>query len=183
MGANRPEFPGRGDKVVRVDVHFPDAHQQIPELDQDDSVGEALAVSQIGPRRWRIEQNPIFSGAVAYGDIVQGDFDERGTLVVQRVAERSPLRKVHTLVPRMFYFSPAGKAFSDRLVELGGMWDMFAWGILVFSYPEDAHDEVSELFKKACDEAQAPGRTEKRSPVQLIREQSGGGRARRGKVN
>ena len=44
----------------------------------------------------------------------------------------------------MFYFSPAAKAFTDRLTQLGGMWGMFAWGILVFSYPEDAHDEADD---------------------------------------
>lgn len=75
MDANRPEVPGRGEEVVRLDVHFPNAHRQIPELGQDDSVGQELAVSQIGPRGWRIGQNPISSEAVAYGEIVEGDID------------------------------------------------------------------------------------------------------------
>ncbi len=101
------------------------------------------------PRQWRLEQNPIFSEAVSYRGIVEGEFDDGGNFVIERVVERSPIRTVRTMVPRMLYQSDNGKAFLDRIMELGGMWYSFALGIFVFSYPEDARDGEQELFNAA----------------------------------
>ena len=77
----------------------------------------------------------------------------------------------------MFYFSDFGKAFLDRVMEAGGMWDMFAWGTLVVNLPEDQADELEELFHAACREAESLGRTEKKIPGRLYRERPQGGAA------
>ncbi len=47
----------------------------------------------------------------------------------------------------MFYFSDFGKAFLDRVMDVGGMWDIFCWGNLIYNIPEDLADEFEELFK------------------------------------
>jgi hypothetical protein len=90
----------------------------------------------------------MFSEAVAYRDIVEGDVDEHGNLVIERVIQRSPFKTVRTIAPRMLYFSDFGKALLDRIMELGGMWDSFAFGMFVFSYPEEAHDEIERMYRE-----------------------------------
>jgi len=146
-----------------------------PSLEEDDYLEEPVQAVQVGPNRWRLEQNPMFTEMAVFKDTVEGKFDENGVLIVSCVAEKSGLRTIRTGVPRMFYFSDLGKAFIDRVMELGGMWDMLAWGLFVFSYPESDHGELKELLKKACEEAAALGETETRPPSQLYKENPEGG--------
>ena len=137
MDANRPEVLGGGEEVVRVDVYFPDAHQQIPELDQDDSVGEELAVSRIGLRLCPIQESPLFSGAGAWGDLVEGDIDD-GQLVTTKVVDNTQFTTIRTMIPRMFYFFDFGKAFLDRVLDPSGMWENISRGIPILNLPRVA---------------------------------------------
>ena len=141
------------ERVQTLTMTYPDQHAHNPDLLEEDWLEEPLKAVQVGPRQWRLEQNPIFSEAISYRDIVEGDIDDKGSLVINRIVERSPFRTVRTMAPRMLYESDQGKAFLDRIMELGGMWDSFALGIFVFSYPEQAHDEMEELFRAVCQKA------------------------------
>ncbi|MDB4305996.1 DUF4265 domain-containing protein [bacterium] len=160
------------EEVKTVDMVFAELD---PSLGEDDYLEEPVQAVQVGPNRWRLEQNPMFTEMAVYKDTVEGDFNGYDVLIVNRVVEKSGLRTIRTAVPRMFYFSDLGKAFNDRVMELGGMWDMLAWGLFGFSYPESDHGELKELLNKACEEAAALGETETRPPSRLYKENPEGG--------
>lgn len=164
-----------GGEPVEISMAFADQHELDPSLEEGDFLEEPVKAVQVGPNRWRLEQNPTFTEMAAYQDTVEGDFNEYDVLIVKRVVEKSGLRTIRTGVPRMFYFSDLGKAFLDRVMEAGGMWEITFWGILVVNLPEDQADELGELLNKACEEAAALGETETRLPSQLYKENPEGG--------
>ena len=161
---------GRND----LELYFPNQHELIPDLAEEDCLSEFLKVVQIGPRRWRILESPVFSEAVTWGDVVEADIEER-CLVIKRLAEVSEFRTIRTLVPHLFYFSDFGKAFLDRVMEAGGMWEIIFWGMLILNLPEGQADELEELFHAACNEANSLGNVESTLPNQLYRQRPEGG--------
>ena len=163
------------ENVKTVDMAFADQHELDPKMDEDDYIDEPVKAVQVGPNRWRLEQNPMWTEMAAYKDTVEGEVDEYGVFVVRRVVERSGLRTIRTGVPRMFYFSDFGKAYLDRVMKAGGMWDMLFWGILVINLPEGQADELEELFRAACLEADNLGKTENKTPNRLFGEHPQGG--------
>ena len=116
----------------------------------------------------------MFSEAVTWGDVVEADIEER-CLVIKRLAEVSEFRTIRTLVPHLFYFSDFGKAFLDRVMEAGGMWEIIFWGMLILNLPEGQADELEELFHAACNEANGLGKVERTRPSQLYRQRPEGG--------
>ena len=153
---------------------YPNQHEHNPDLEDDDELDQQLKAVQVGPRQWRILESPVFSEAVGYGDTVEGDFDEDGSFVIERIVEKSKFRTIRTMVPRMFFFSDFGKGFLDRVTESGGMWELVFWGILILNLPEGKADELEELFRVACEEASVFGEGETRRPAELHREHPNG---------
>ena len=154
---------------------YPDQHEHLPDLDENDELDQQLTAVQVGPRQWRILESPIFSEAVGFGDTVEGDFDDDGYFIIERIVERSEFRTIRTMVPRMFYFSDFGKAFLESVMEAGGMWEIVFWGILILNLPEGQADELEELFHAACKEAKILGNAERTPPNQLYRQRPEGG--------
>lgn len=154
---------------------YPDQHEHMPDLDENDELDQQLTAVKVGPRQWRILESPVFSEAVNYGDTVEGDFDEEGYFIIERVVKKSDFRTIRTMVPRKFYFSDFGKAFLERVMDAGGMWEIVFWGILILNFPEGEADELEELFHAACREASSLGKTEQTRPNLLYRQRPGGG--------
>ena len=163
------------EEVKSVDMTFADQHDLDPNMDEDDYIDEQVNAVEVGPNRWRLEQNPMWTEMAVYKDTVEGELNEDGVFVVRKVVEKSGLRTIRTGVPRMFYFSDFGKAFLDRVMDAGGMWDLLFWGILVLNLPEDDADELEEMFKAAVSEARHLNQTETRPPSQLYKENPEGG--------
>ena len=166
---------GEHPDVVSIDMAFADQHELDPSLDEGDYIDEPVKAVQVGLNRWRLEQNPIWTEMAAYKDVVEGAFDQHGVFLVQRVAEQSTLRTIRIGVPRMFYFSDFGKAFLNRVMELGGMWDLVFWGILILCLPEDHADELKHMFQTALSEAAELEKQEMRLPSRLYKERPEGG--------
>jgi len=163
------------ENVRTVDMAFADQHELDPNMDEDDYIDEPVKAVQVGPNLWRLEQNPMFTEMAAYKDTVEGDFNEYGVFVVQRMVGESGLRTIRTGVPKMFYFSDFGKAFLESVMEAGGMWEIVFWGILILNLPEGQADELEELFHAACKEAKILGNAERTPPNQLYRQRPEGG--------
>lgn len=170
---------GRND----LQVEFPDQHKLIPGLAEEDWLGEFLKVVQVGPRHWRILESPVMSEAVTWGDLVEADIEEGRCLVIKRLVGTSEFRTIRTGVPHLFYFSDFGKAFLDRVMELGGMWEIIFWGILILNLPEGHAEELEELFHAACVESSEQSKTNAIPPRILHRLQPGGGSVRREEEN
>jgi len=79
----------------------------------------------------------------------------------------------------MFYFSDAGKAFLDSIMEVGGMWDILFWGIFVYNVPEEMAEDFEEGFRIASREARQLEHDERRLPGDLYRQHPEGGRVPR----
>jgi len=154
---------------------YPDQHEHLQDLDENDELDQELTAVQVGPRQWRILESPIFSEAVGYGDTVEGDFDDDRYFIIERIVEQSEFRTIRTMVPRMFYFSDFGKAFLNRVMETGGMWEIVFWGIIVLNLPEDHADDLEVMFRAALAEANVLSKTETKTPAQLFEENPEGG--------
>jgi hypothetical protein len=165
-----------------LEVIFPKQHELIPDLEDEDDLSEFLKVVQIGPRRWRILESPVFSEAVTWGNVVEADVDGR-CLVIEKIAEPHQFKTIRTMVSRMFYFSDFGKAFLDKVLELGGMWEIIFWGILILNLPEGRAEELEDLFAAACREAHELGKTEHRLPNHLYKKKPMGGSLRQEEEN
>ena len=143
----------------------------------DDEEEDVYAV-QVGPNRYRLAGNPMWTEMATYHDVVEGEVEEDGVFFAKRVVEKSGLRTIRTGLPRMFYFSDFGKAFLDSVIEAGGMWDILFWGIFVYNVPEERVEEFEEAFRVACREASLLGENEKRLPGEIYRETPAGGSVR-----
>ena len=180
---NEPDQEWRSEKERQdLEVVFPKQHELIPGLAEEDELSEFLRVVQIGPRRWRILESPVFSEAVTWGNVVEADIDDN-CLVIEKIAEPHQFRTIRTMVSHMFYFSDFGKAFLDRVMELGGMWEIIFWGILILNLPEGHADELGEMFNSACREARENEKTATTLPDQLYKKHPGGGSVRREESN
>ncbi len=169
-------------EIIYAEMAFAD-QEDAPDFEEGDYLEEPVRCVQMGPNRYRLDQNPKFTEMASYGDIVEGEEDEYGTFVVRRVIEKSGLKTIRTGVSRMFYFSDFGKAFLDRVMEVGGMWDIFCWGNLVYNIPEDMVEEFEGLYSAACREARLLEDGEKRLPGDLYEQQPSGGSVRKGDEN
>ena len=174
--ADKPEAELQASEEVKtVEMAFVDQLELDPNMDEEDLIEEAVMAVEAGPNRWRLEQNPVWTEMAAYKDTVEGEVNEYGVFVVQRVVEKSGLRTIRTGVPKMFYFSDFGKAFLESVVEAGGMWDILFGGIFTYNVPKDRAEEFEDTFKVACREAHLLGKTERRSPIDLYRKHLAGG--------
>ena len=84
----RSDKPNAG-VVMEIFVAFPEQR----ELDPDSGGGycqkEQLKVVRKGRCLWCLEQDPAFTNMAAYGDTIEGNFDENEVLIVKRVIDRS----------------------------------------------------------------------------------------------
>ena len=171
----KPMFDEDGNEIVKVQMGFADFHELDESAKEGDYLEDDVHAVQVGPNRYRLAENPMWTEMAAFHDVVEGEVDEYGVFFAQRVVERSGLKTIRTGVPPMFYFSDFGKAFLEKVIETGGMWEILFWGILVLNLPEDEADELEELFHVAFKEASALGRTEKKLPGELVKEHPHGG--------
>ena len=151
---------------IEIFIAFADQHGPDPSLKEGDYLDEPVKVFQVGPRQWRLEQNPSFTEMAAYKDTVEGDFDENDVLIVKRVVEKSGLRTIRAEVPRMFYRFDFGKAVLDRVMEAGGRWEFTLSGILVVNLPANDAEELEEMLEAAGLEAKLFNQTENSAPSQ-----------------
>ncbi len=161
-------------ELIHVEMAFADQADD-PDFEEGNYLEEPVRCVRVGPNRYRLDQNPKFTEMASYGDVVEGEEDEYGNFVIRRVVGKSGLKTIRTSVPRMFYFCDFGRAFLDKVMDVGGMWDIFCWGTLIFSIPEDLADEFGELYSVACREAQLLGKDERRLPSELYHERPEGG--------
>lgn len=160
---------------IEIFIAFADQHEPDPSAKGGDYLDEPVKAFQVGPRQWRLEQNPSFTEMAAYKDTVEGDFDENDVLIVKRVVEKSGLRTIRAEVPRVFYRFDFGKAILDRVMEAGGRWEFTFRGILVVNLPEETADELGEMLQAAVLEAQHLHQTETRATSRLDKENPEGG--------
>ena len=167
-----------GNEILEVEMGFAD-YQELAESGlEGDYLEEQVLAVQVGPNRYRLEQNPMWTEMATFHDVVEGEVDEYGVFYVTKVVEKSGLKTFRTGVPPFFYFSDFGKGFLEKVIEAGGMWDILFWGILVFNIPEEREEEFDHLFAVACKEETLVRQTVKKTPSQLLRHHPSGGSVR-----
>jgi hypothetical protein len=123
--------------------------------DSDKAFTDTLIVVHLGGRRWRFEENPVWSEFAAWHDIVEADTVD-GELIVRRVVEKSGCRTVKLFIPSGFSVSEQGVELCQRVLEAGGMWEVYAQGYLIMNVPDwgdvdwgGALDAALEAFERS----------------------------------
>jgi hypothetical protein len=124
-------------------VLFPDAGEA--------GIGEeTIPVANEGPRQWRLLASPITSKMATYGDVVEGEVNSEGILVVERVVKKSGHVKTCHLVGAHFFESEAGRGFLAEVIESDGYWEQVFSGFLILNLPRGKTRDFQQSLELAC---------------------------------
>ena len=123
-------------------VLFPDAEQR-------ESCEETIPVANEGSRQWRLLATPIMSEMATYGDVVEGDVNSGGILVVERVVKRSGFVRTCRAPGARFFESELGRELLGQVIESGGHWERLFGGVLILNLPRGKTKDFRKRFESA----------------------------------
>ena len=137
-----------GDNELSMQVRFSDS---------DKAFTDTLIVTHLRDKLWRLEENPVWSEFAAWHDVVEADTVD-GELIIRRVVESSGCRTIKLYVAPGFSTSEQGAELCERVLEAGGMWEIYAFGYLILNVPgesdvdwEEQLDEALQSFERDAD--------------------------------
>jgi hypothetical protein len=115
---------------VEMDVWF----------DEDDGEhSESLLVEDLGERRYRLHEFPVFTESASYLDVVEADRQPDGALRFRRVATLSGLRTWRWILPKSVVDAEEALAeFCAAVMAAGGFWQRDFGGVLQVALPPAA---------------------------------------------
>ena len=103
-----------------------------------DVINDNLLVSSVGPNQYRLEDAPLLTESVLYGDIIEAEPQADGSLFFTRVLKPSGMRHYDYVLPRSVYESEGFEKLLVRIDEEGGHWTQAFGGVLLVSLPPEA---------------------------------------------
>ncbi|MGG4141674.1 DUF4265 domain-containing protein [Paenibacillus algorifonticola] len=95
---------------------------------------EMLKVTPIDDQRYRIEENPLFTEMVSFGDIVK--LEQQGNIYFYKeTVRKSRLRRYSWLLSQEVASSEELAAFKNRVADSGGNWETIFGGMLIINVP------------------------------------------------
>ncbi|WP_341281651.1 DUF4265 domain-containing protein [Paenibacillus sp. FSL H8-0537] len=95
---------------------------------------EMLKVTPIDDQRYRIEENPLFTEMVSFGDIVK--LEQQGNIYFYKeTVRKSRLRRYSWLLSQDVASSEELAAFKNRVADSGGNWETIFGGMLIINVP------------------------------------------------
>jgi hypothetical protein len=113
-----------------------------------DVTNDELLVSSLGENRYRLEEAPLLTESVFYGDIVEAEKQADGSLLFTQVFERSGMKNYDYILPRSSFESAEFERLLERIDEAGGHWTQAFGGVLLVSMPPKSELNVSEEVEK-----------------------------------
>ncbi|KQO01239.1 DUF4265 domain-containing protein [Paenibacillus sp. Leaf72] len=95
---------------------------------------EMLKVTPIDDQRYRIEENPLFTEMVSFGDIVK--LEQQGNIYFYKeTVRKSRLRRYSWLLSQDVASSEELADFKNRVADSGGNWETIFGGMLIINVP------------------------------------------------
>ncbi|WP_338555160.1 DUF4265 domain-containing protein [Paenibacillus sp. KS-LC4] len=109
---------------------------------------EMLKVTPIDDQRYRIEENPLFTEMVSFGDIVK--LEQQGNIYFYKeTVRKSRLRRYSWLLSQDVASSEELAAFKNRVADSGGNWETIFGGMLIINVPShidfDPEAEINNI--------------------------------------
>jgi hypothetical protein len=121
-----------------------------PNAEEPEGCEETIPVANEGPRLWRLLATPITSEMATYGDVVEGEVNPEGILVVERVVKRSGFIRTCCAPGARFFESEAGQRLLDEVTDCGGHWERVFGGVLILNLPRGKTRDFQRRLKGAC---------------------------------
>jgi hypothetical protein len=109
-----------------------------------DVTNDNLFVSSLSKNRYRLEEAPLLTESVFYGDIIEAERQSDGSLLFTQVLERSGMWHYEYILPRSIFESDGFKKLLDRIVEAGGHWTQTFGGVLLVSLPKESELNMAQ---------------------------------------
>lgn len=109
---------------------------------------ESLAMTKVGPDLYRVDESS-FVGDAVYGDVIQAELRDDGSLLFQKIAERSKLVTQSGIFSKEFLLTDRVRSILDFVMESGGMWEQAFGGMLIIHTPAEIADTVRKGLKDA----------------------------------
>ncbi|BBI34264.1 DUF4265 domain-containing protein [Cohnella abietis] len=124
--------------------------QQLPiRFTEDSREIEVIDVIQVGDSLYRIEENPIFTELVAFGDTILVR-EEPDTYVYLETVRTSDYNRFSWLLSKEATDSQQLDAVKSRITALHGRWEHVFGGVFIVNIPKDApyeiHDEMNRII-------------------------------------
>jgi len=116
-----------------------------------DGSSERLLVTPLGPNLYRLEESSAL-GEASYHDIVETEPQTDGTLRFIRVATPSGLKTVSWILSKVKIESPAMSALLDKVISVGGFWEIIFGGVLLVHLPPAEQDIILGQFNSLFSE-------------------------------
>ena len=120
-----------------------------PNAEEPEGCEETIPVANEGPRQWRLLATPIMSEMATYGDVVEGEVNSDGILVVERVVKKSGLIRTCYAPGARFIESEAGRDFLRQVIDSGGRWERLFGGVLILNLPRGKTRDFQKRFELA----------------------------------
>ncbi len=122
------------------------AEKQTLEIVYPDGSSEGLLVSSVGPNLYRLEESSLLGEAV-FGDVIEAEPAQDGSLQFKRVASASDMNTVSCLLTAEQINALGLQPLLDRVMSLGGNWERAMDGVLLVHLPRSVHLDVEAEIK------------------------------------
>ena len=124
-----------------------DGPSRLEYVDFGDDAIELLYVTPVGPTRCRLDEIPIFSEVAGFHDIIEVEPSPDGGLRFVRVVTPSGFKTVCWIGPKECFKAPAVLSLLERVVAVGGHWEIFLGGILFLHLPPAEEASIQSAFR------------------------------------
>lgn len=123
--------------VVAIDLEFPCA--------DGGSLSGSVSVTPFGPNLYRLEETPFasFVEEAGFGDVIEVAANTRGTLVFQRVVQRSNYKSSEWVFSRAVVESERFQHLLEKVEGAGGQWERVFGGIVFIHIPHGSNFDVT----------------------------------------
>lgn len=121
-----------------------------------DGVGrevEVLDVVQIAEDIYRIEENPVFTENVAYGDVIRVKALKDASLYIETI-EKSQFSRHNWLLSKEVIYSLELKVLKNKIRDCGGKSQQVFGGILIVNLPANAGIDINEEVQRVINAVQ-----------------------------
>ena len=122
------------DNSIPLSIEFAGENETSVEFPEE-QVTVTLELTQVGPRLFRIGSVPVMIEAASFGDVIEADSNTAGGLRFVRVAERGGWRTYDFVLPSELIESERVVTILDRVLSLGGRWELVFGGVLLLCLP------------------------------------------------
>ncbi|MCA0757441.1 DUF4265 domain-containing protein [Paenibacillus sp. N4] len=111
---------------------------------------EIIDVSHLGKDTFQIEENPVFTEQIAYGDIIRVRWMDDVAIYIETV-KKSEYTRYNWLLSKEVIYSIELRMLKNKILEWSGKSEQVFGGIFIVNMPTqstvDIHEEVQKVIQ------------------------------------